>query len=101
MNSKTIRRYTGAAILLGAILLPLGSQADVIWSISFGPGLHYDRDYHHRDRDDRRYHHRRQIVNQYYWRHRHARGYYDSVEYYRHVPRHRIYHHRNYYQRNY
>ncbi|MFO7602972.1 MAG: hypothetical protein R6X06_04055 [Gammaproteobacteria bacterium] len=39
MKGKTNLRYLGSAMALGAMLLPLSSQADVSWSITLGHGL--------------------------------------------------------------
>ena len=105
MKRKTLLRYSGGAVLLFAALLPLTSQADVIWSISLGRGLYLDRDYHPRYPHYERYeanrhahrYHRRYSLHEYYSRHRaRARGFYDNDYRYKFSPRYHSEHRRRY-----
>ncbi len=105
MNRKTLLRYSGGTVLLFAMLLPLTSQADVIWSIRLGQGLYIDRDYHPRYERHERYeanrrahrYERREALHEYYSRHRaRARGFYDNDYRYKFTPRYRAEHRHRY-----
>lgn len=97
MKSKTTIRYLGAAIAIGAMLLPLSSQADVYWSLNLGDGLRISQRYHpvhYQHREVRYYghkhrHHSANKLRQYYWRHRVQQHHYYAPHAYGFIPRHR------------
>jgi len=91
--------YLSSAILFCALLLPVTSQADVIWSLSLGHGLRLNTDQHrqyryrpYRYKSPRHESYRTHELQERYWRRRvHVHSRYDDTCRSRYIPQRRSY----------